>query len=77
MAKNDLFGELALLCEAPRTATIEAGSNLQVMSIDKDIFFTLMAEDPQMSIRVTRSEADRLERTTRDLGEALSAAGKS
>ena len=77
MAKNDLFGELALLCEAPRTATIEAGSNLQVMSIDKDIFFTLMAEDPQMSIRVTRSVAERLERTTRDLGEALSAAGKS
>ena len=47
------------------------------MSIDKDIFFTLMAEDPQMSIRVTRSVAERLERTTRDLGEALSAAGKS
>ena len=76
MAKNDLFGELALLCEAPRTATIQASTALQVMSIEKDIFFSLIAEDPQMSARVTRSVAERLERTTRDLGDALSAAGK-
>jgi signal-transduction protein with cAMP-binding, CBS, and nucleotidyltransferase domain len=77
MKKNELFGELALLCEAPRTATIEAGTGLQVMSIEKDVFFTLIAEDPQMSARVTRSVAERLERTTRDLGEALSAGGGS
>ena len=77
MKKNELFGELALLCEAPRTATIQAGTGLQVMSIEKDIFFTLIAEDPQMSARITRSVAERLERTTRDLGEALSAGGSS
>ena len=77
MKKNELFGELALLCEAPRTATIQAGTELQVMSIEKDIFFTLIAEDPQMSARITRSVAERLERTTRDLGEALSAGGSS
>ena len=47
------------------------------MSIEKDIFFTLIAEDPLMSARITRSVAERLERTTRDLGEALSAGGSS
>jgi len=70
MKKNDLFGELALLCEAPRTATIQAASDLQVMSIAKDFFFKLIAEDPDMSARITRSVAERLERTTRDLSDA-------
>ena len=70
MAKNDLFGELALLCDAPRTATIKAGSDLTLMSISKDIFVKLVAEDVDMSARLTRSVADRLERTTRDLSDA-------
>ena len=70
MKKNDLFGELALLCEAPRTATIQAHSDLQVMSIAKDFFFKLIAEDLDMSARITRSVAERLERTTRDLSDA-------
>ena len=70
MKKNDLFGELALLCDAPRTATIKAASNLNVMSISKDVFFKLISEDVDMSARVTRSVADRLERTTRDLSDA-------
>ncbi len=70
MKKNDLFGELALLCDAPRTATIKAASDLNVMSISKDVFFKLISEDVDMSARVTRSVADRLERTTRDLSDA-------
>ncbi|MBT7266093.1 MAG: ATP-binding cassette domain-containing protein [Rhodospirillaceae bacterium] len=70
MTRNDLFGELALLCDAPRTATIKAASDLNVMGISKDVFFKLISEDVDMSARVTRSVADRLERTTRDLSEA-------
>jgi putative ABC transport system ATP-binding protein len=70
MSKNDLFGELALLCDAPRTATIDAATDLSLMSISKDVFFKLISEDVDMSARVTRSVADRLERTTRDLSEA-------
>ena len=70
MAKNDLFGELALLCDAPRTATIKASSELSLMSISKDVFFKLISEDINMSARVTRFLADRLVRTTKDLSEA-------
>ena len=70
MRRNDLFGELALLCEAPRTATIQAASDLTVMSVAKDVFFKLISEDTEMSARLTRSVAERLERTTRDLSAA-------
>jgi hypothetical protein len=70
MTQNDLFGELALLCDAPRTATIRASSELSLMSISKDVFFKLISEDINMSARVTRFLADRLVRTTKDLSEA-------
>jgi len=70
MKRNDLYGELALLCEAPRTATIKAATDLTVMAIAKDIFFKVIAEDTETSIRLTRSVAERLERTTRDLSDA-------
>ncbi|GEM_PF-34052 len=70
LKRNDLFGELALLCEAPRTASIVASTPLTVMSISKDVFIKLVAEDVEMSARVTRSIADSLVRTTEDLSEA-------
>ena len=70
LKRGELFGELALLCEAPRSATIKAAKALVVMSISKDVFLKLVAEDVDMSARVTRAVADRLERTTRDLSAA-------
>ena len=70
MKRGDLFGELALLCEAPRSATIKASGDLTVMTIAKDVFLKLVAEDVDMSARVTRAVAERLERTTRDLSTA-------
>ena len=70
LGRNDQFGELALLCEAPRTATVTANEPLTVLSISKDVFIKLIAEDAEMSARITRSIAERLERTTRDLSAA-------
>jgi CRP-like cAMP-binding protein/ABC-type iron transport system FetAB ATPase subunit len=70
MKRGDLFGELALLCEAPRSATIRAAGELTVMTISKDVFLKMVAEDVEMSARVTKAIAERLERTTRDLTSA-------
>ena len=70
MKRGDLFGELALLCEAPRSATIRAAGELSVMTISKDVFLKMVAEDVDMSARVTKAVAERLERTTRDLSSA-------
>lgn len=70
MKRGDLFGELALLCEAPRSATIRAAGDVSVMTISKDVFLKMVAEDVEMSARVTKAVAERLERTTRDLSSA-------
>ena len=70
LKRGALFGELALLCDAPRSASIIAAGSLSLMSISKELFLKLIAEDAEMSARVTRSVAEHLERTTRDLGIA-------
>ncbi len=67
MRKNDFFGELALLCDVPRTATIQATSELTTLRVSKDLFYRLATEFPQMAIEVMRVIAQRLVNTTSDL----------
>ncbi len=67
MRKNDFFGDLALLCDVPRTATIQATSELTTLRISKDLFYRLATEFPQMAIEMMRVIAQRLVKTTSDL----------
>ncbi len=63
---NDFVGEIAILCDVPRTATVQAASPLTTLRISKDLFFRLVTEFPQMAIEIMRVLAQRLERTTAD-----------
>lgn len=65
--KNDFFGEIAILCDVPRTATIKATSELTTLKIAKDLFYRLATEFPQMAVEVARDLAQRLQQTTNDL----------
>ena len=74
VGKNDFVGEIAILCDVPRTATITAKTTLTTMRISKELFFQLVCQFPEMSIEIMRELARRLEVTTRQLQEALSKA---
>jgi CRP-like cAMP-binding protein len=69
--KNELIGEIAILCNVPRTATIRAATELTALKIPKDLFFRLIAEFPDMGVQVMAELARRLHRTTQQLTEAL------
>jgi CRP-like cAMP-binding protein len=69
--KNDFVGEIAILCDVPRTATVRAKSELVTLRIAKDVFFQLVAQFPQMSIELMRELALRLERTNQKLQQAV------
>jgi len=69
--QNDWVGEIAILCDVPRTATITAKSKLTTLRISKDVFFQLILQFPQMSVEVMRELAFRLERTNRQLQETV------
>lgn len=67
---NDIVGEIAILCDVSRTATVKAAVPLEALRIRKDDFLKLLADSPDMMLEVLRSLADRLTRTTTELTEA-------
>jgi CRP-like cAMP-binding protein len=69
---NSIIGEIAILCDVNRTATVKANSALDVLRIDKDQFLALLAEFPEMSVEIIRVLANRLSQTTAELSEARS-----
>lgn len=54
LAVGDSFGDIALLREMPRTATVTATSDLTLREIDRDDFVPAVTRDPR-----ARGEADR------------------
>ena len=74
VAKNDIVGEIAILCEVPRTASVTATSELIALKITKDLFFRMVTDFPEMGVEVMRVLAHRLEQTTADLMKARAAA---
>ena len=67
LKRNDIVGEIAILCDVPRTATVQAASKLEAMVIAKDLFFRLVMEFPQMAVEIMRELARRLDATNRKL----------
>ncbi len=74
VARNAVIGEIAILCDVPRTATITAKTPMQALRIDKDTFFRLVNEFPQMAVEIMRELARRLERTNQQLRAAVAKA---
>lgn len=74
MGKNDFVGEIGVLCDVPRTATIVATSRLVTLKISKDLFLRMLADFPAVALPVIRELAHRLEHTTTQLREARAAA---
>ncbi len=70
VSKNAFVGEIAILIDVPRTATISAITELETLKISRDLFFRLIAEFPDMAIEIMRELARRLEQTNLQLSEA-------
>lgn len=78
LTQNAFVGEIALLCDVPRTATVVAEEPLDTLKIRKDSFFQLLRDLPQMTLEIMRELAERLHNTNKELSAAhakLRAAG--
>lgn len=63
LADHDFVGEIAILCDVPRTATVTAVTDLEALRISKDLFFRMVKEFPEIAVEVMRELAHRLENT--------------
>ena len=70
IGRNAFVGEIAILCEVPRTATITATSKLETLRISKDLFFRLVNEFPTMAVEIMRYQAHRQDATNQLLTAA-------
>lgn len=70
VAENDIIGEIAILCDIARTATVIAVTQVEALRISKENFVKLLADFPEMMIEVMRVLAGRLSQTTIELTEA-------
>ncbi len=59
--RDEFVGEIAILCDRTRTATIVATEDLTTLKITKDLFFRMMTDFPSISIEIMRVLAQRLE----------------
>jgi CRP-like cAMP-binding protein len=67
LGSNALVGEMGILSDTPRSATIMAAEPTTALRIDKRVFLELLAQFPQMSLAIMRELAKRLERTNAQL----------
>ena len=77
-SENEVIGEMAILCDTARTATIRARDNVCTLHVSKDVFVQLVKGSPEIAVEIIRTLANRLEETTAKLSDAkekLTAAG--
>ena len=75
VGKDDIVGEIAILVDIPRTATVTATNELTALKITKDLFFRMVTDFPEMGVEIMRVLAQRLEQTTAQLLKARAETG--
>jgi CRP/FNR family cyclic AMP-dependent transcriptional regulator len=68
--RGDIVGEIAILCDVPRTASVVAATRLVTLRIAKENFFNLVTQYPQVAVEIMSEIASRLHQTTQQLSAA-------
>lgn len=66
---GEVFGEMALLGEWPRTATVRALDQVVCLGIDRWVFLTQLESHPQLGVKMLQILAQRLRESDARLAE--------
>jgi CRP-like cAMP-binding protein len=72
LKEGDLFGEISLLQKTPATATVTATRHTTLLRLPREDFDTLISSHPQILVLISELSDERLQRTQRVLGAAVS-----
>jgi len=68
---NEIVGEMGILCNAPRNATICAKDRLIALRISKEPFMRMVREFPNIAVSIMQELAQRVDLTNKQLSTAL------
>jgi CRP/FNR family transcriptional regulator, cyclic AMP receptor protein len=68
---NETVGEMGILGDVPRNATVRAKDRVIVLRISKEPFMRMVREFPNMAVSIMRELAQRLDATNHQLSAAL------
>jgi CRP/FNR family transcriptional regulator, cyclic AMP receptor protein len=68
LSANTIFGEMALIDDAPRSATAVALTDVELVPISEKQFLFLVGQTPFFALRVMRVLARRLRASSRSFG---------
>jgi CRP-like cAMP-binding protein len=71
LGANEIVGEMAILANVPRTATVVAHDRLVTLRISKEPFMRMVREFPTMAISIMQELAHRLDGANNQLRNAL------
>jgi CRP-like cAMP-binding protein len=71
LGANETVGEMAILGDVPRNATVCAKNRLVALRISKDLFMRMVREFPTMAVSIMQELAQRLDKTNNQLSGAL------
>ena len=63
LGKNNLIGEMGVIANAPRSASIRSSGTSLVLKIEADTFMNLLKEYSSMSLQVMRELTDKLNKS--------------
>ena len=70
LGKNAFVGDMGVISDMPRTATIRAQTDLVTLRIRKEHMMEMVRESRELALAVLREVVARLAKTTKDLSDA-------
>ena len=71
VGRNGIIGEVSLLLQAPRTASIRAKTRMCCLRLSSEVFDSMVREFPDFALAVMRDLAARLNELSKKVQEAL------
>jgi CRP-like cAMP-binding protein len=71
LEQGDFFGEMALLDQQPRSATVKTMSRTRLLPLTRDSFLGRAHEDPEISLHLIKALSQRIDKTSRLLRQKI------
>ena len=70
LGRGDIVGEVSILCDTPRIATVTARGDVAALRVRKEPFLQLVRQFPEIAAQIMRGLAERLTHTNEELARA-------